>query len=206
MGLWDRIERAASGVGSAIGGILSGPAGGQLAQAAIGRLADEIAGGRGTAPPRGGRDPQIYAPPQPIGSPFQTTLPLAAPPILGSAVGTIADWALQGPLSDWLRGGGDVASQSNLALPGGAAAMQVPGQQSVSCPTLFRPSMSRTGGVTAARLVVVGHPVTGKPVFFGNLGTPIMFSGDVRRFRALKKVARSFESAAYGRRRTRRRR
>ncbi len=54
------------------------------------------------------------------------------------------------------------------------------------CPTLFRPTRSR---MRPARVVVIPHPETGEPTFFGHLGRPLLFSRDLSAVRRVNKLA-----------------
>jgi hypothetical protein len=62
---------------------------------------------------------------------------------------------------------------------------------------LFRPSAST--GIRPARVVVVPHPVTGAPVFFGNLGRPLLWSRDLSAARKVDRLARRARRVKRGR-------
>jgi hypothetical protein len=67
-------------------------------------------------------------------------------------------------------------------------------------PPLFR---ARNASAVGQRVIPVMNPVTGKTHFFGDLGTPLLFSRD---FSAHKRVNRLARKAARGRTRSRKRR
>ena len=83
-------------------------------------------------------------------------------------------------------GGGDMASERSIALPGG---------RSVDVTLPLGGALFRVGrqSLRPARVVVIPNPLTGEPTFFGNLGKPLLFSRDLS---AAKKVARLARRAA----------
>ncbi len=94
--------------------------------------------------------------------PFQQPAVALPPGIIGGLIGSVPGIAAE------LFGGG-----------GGGGAVMAGG--------LFRP---RAAGVTPSRVVVVPHPVTGEPVFFGHLGRPLLFSRDLSAVRKVNRLAR----------------
>jgi hypothetical protein len=101
-----------------------------------------------------------------------------------------------------IRGGG--GGGGNAAMPGGAALFDLPGIDIVGqgmastggCGSAFR--ANGCGGATAQRHVKISPK--GKPVWFGPIGNPILFQGDLT---AVKRVDRVAKRAARGRRRPR---
>lgn len=64
------------------------------------------------------------------------------------------------------------------------------------CPTMFRPTAST---MRPASVVVIPHPETGAPTFFGNLGKPLLFSRDLSAARKVNRLARRARRARGGR-------
>lgn len=106
---------------------------------------------------------------------------------------------------------GQIFNGNNSAMPGGAPISQysggggmfdlpgidiVPQGQGGACGTPFR--ANGCGGATAQRHIKISPK--GKPVWFGPIGNPILFTGDLAATRRVDKVAKR---AARGRRRPR---
>lgn len=104
-------------------------------------------------------------------------------PAAGGAWGAIGE-VLGGALGGYLGQGGEVMGPT-IDRPG----LFTGGE------ALFR----QTARVTAQRFAVP-HPVTGQPVFFGPLGRPLLFSGDLSAARRVSKVARLAARRSGGRR------
>lgn len=104
-------------------------------------------------------------------------------------------------------GGGALAGIAGLLGAGAGALVRqfAPGQQPSFAPdfnlpfggTFFRPTMR---GVTAKHLVMLMHPVTGNPVWYRNVGRPILFSGDAATCRRVRKVSGKAFRSSGGRR------
>lgn len=60
-------------------------------------------------------------------------------------------------------------------------------QEDRSSGQLFRPTQA---GWRPRSLIIAANPATGKPTFFKNAGTPILFSGDLSAARRVSRVAR----------------
>jgi hypothetical protein len=61
---------------------------------------------------------------------------------------------------------------------------------------LFRPTATT---IRPARVVVVPHPQTGAPTFFGHLGRPLLFSRDLSAARRVDRLARRARRVKRGR-------
>ncbi len=75
-------------------------------------------------------------------------------------------------------GGGDQVADFNIPGTGLGA--------EVVCAGMFTRNRNN---IRPARLVIVPHPETGEPVFFGNLGKPLLFSRDMSAARRVRKLA-----------------
>ncbi len=119
---------------------------------------------------------------------------------------------MRAPGGGWMpdpTGGGAQPMMTNVALPGGAligqVLRQIPGVlggavlgygagqegggQSLALPyggMMFRPT---TAGIRARSLVEVTNPISGKKSWYRNVGRPILFSGDLRACRRVRKIA-----------------
>ncbi len=204
--LFSRIGREArKAVGSVAGAIIPGLIGaaGERLGGFLGGLEERIAGrGRRASVvlPPGVRpglfpgtqvspvvaSPGIAGPPLDIGIPFQREEFVGVPQALpggaqltragiGGAIGRllpgIVGGAAGGGLLDFFLGGGDDMPELPGVPPGGI--FRVVG------PT-----------VRARHLVRVTNPVTGRDVWYRNVGRPILFAGDIRTCRRVEKVAR----------------
>ena len=78
-------------------------------------------------------------------------------------------------------GGGNVQMAADFNIPGTGLGSEV------ACAPMF--TRGRSSGIRPARLVIVPHPETGEPVFFGNLGKPLLFSRDMSAARRVRKLA-----------------
>lgn len=212
MGFFDRIERAASTGFEALRGAIGGFAGGLLdfgesAATAIlreaipqaipqlaGALVQRLPGGAPTTIAFGGISPTVVAP-----TPFAAGVPFPMPDVtpLLPPIGVTEPSRM--PL--------------NLALPGGAQVSQ-PGALEQGLNWLFG---TPSGGVTPmptngvqlwnptatsirpARVIVVSHPQTGAPVFFGHLGRPLLWSRDLSAARRVDRLARRARRVRRGR-------
>ena len=109
--------------------------------------------------------------------------PLAAPsPRLGPSPGNSAPPVAPTPSPPLtFVEGGDVANGFDLPF------VDIVPQGGGAASTLFRrPGMM---GMRPRSLVMVPNPVTGKPTFFRHVGQPILFSGDLRAAKRVRKVA-----------------
>jgi hypothetical protein len=61
---------------------------------------------------------------------------------------------------------------------------------------LFRPTAT---SIRPARVIVVPHPQTGAPIFFGHLGRPLLFSRDLSAARRVDRLARRARRVKRGR-------
>lgn len=113
----------------------------------------------------------LGGPPLPIG-PLPTT-PVIFPPIIAAGAG-----ALAGGLAAGLGFGLGEGAVGGLVSGGGDGGL---------CPTLFRQPQA-AARPRAASVVIVPNPATGAPTFFGHLGKPVLFSGDLS---ACKRVERA---------------
>ena len=100
-------------------------------------------------------------------------------------------------VTDPVAGGGAVAGgpfvrTAGLDIPG----MDIGPQGSAALFSPFIPSMA---GARAQRFVAV-NPISGRMTWFGPIGRPILFSGDVTASKRVKRVARMAARASRGRR------
>lgn len=213
MGFFDRLGREASKFGSALGGLsgriaggivdIAGDIGGQVAEQLPGFILGQLGG---AAPTRTGlpgqpRSGPVFAP---------SAAPTSRVPFVAGAVPFI--------------GGGGVPVPLNLAMPGGAllpAAAGIAGRVITGLGTLgglselgeffgggegdvpmangvalFRPTAT---SIRPARVIVVPHPQTGAPTFFGHLGRPLLFSRDLSAARKVDRLARRARRTRRGR-------
>ncbi len=80
----------------------------------------------------------------------------------------------------------------SLFGPSGGAEVQLP----------FGGALFRTTagvGVRAKRTIMVPHPISGEPVFFGHLGRPLLFSRDLQAARKVDRLARRARRSRRGR-------
>lgn len=207
MGFLDSLGSIITKVGRGIGQVLESPVGGALGQLGVEVLRerifrDSIQSGKpprvlsgGVPLPSGsilgsvGTPPFVGSPAPALFSPPALTPP--AMPVNGGA--TMANFPV-------LPGGSPAIPQGFLSLGGG---LQVGGGDA---PALFR--AGAPGTVRAVRSFMVMNPMTGNPVWFKNVGRPILFSGELAACKRVEKVARRARRASPRRttRRTTRRR
>lgn len=142
--------------------------------------------------PRAQRDLEIFlgrsGAPQPGSIPFE----MGGPMQTGEMMGVTAPYGGEMMSAVALPGGaliGSVLRQIPGVLGGAALGMQYSGGQSLDLPyggTIFRQT---SAGLRARSLVEVVNPITGKKSWYRNVGRPILFSGDLRSCRRVRKIA-----------------
>lgn len=224
MGFFDRIERSISTGLGVLGDVAAGIGGGlidigqQVGGQIIEQLPGAILGGilPGPAPPR----QTVFTP---TGAPTtRVPEPFIAPRVPRSAfippgVTPIMQEDPVMPAALALPGGAPIAA--GLAPLAGAAGRVIPriltglgtlgglselgeffgGGEEAAMATagaLFRPTATT---IRPARVVVVPHPQTGAPTFFGHLGRPLLFSRDLSAARRVDRLARRARRVKRGR-------
>lgn len=208
MGFFDRIERVVSTGLDVLGDVAAGIGGGLLdiGQRVGGQVIEQLPGAI-----LGGLVPRAAAPTRRGGTVFTPTgapttrvpEPFIAPSVSRSAFSLL-------PVEATMQGG-------NFALPGGAPVQSGLGVDigtgliergfnfffgtgeegaPMNGMTLFRPTAT---SIRPARVIVVPHPQTGAPTFFGHLGRPLLFSRDLSAARRVDRLARRARRVKRGR-------
>lgn len=126
---------------------------------------------------------------------------------VGTALGQLAETGIEA-LIRWAAGGGNQVAIDPASIPQAPPSfpppgqLQLPGQQPAFAPGVSGCSPFRSGGqvrATAVRFQAL-NPVTGRATWFGPLGTPLAFTGDVSAVRRLKRARTRINRALGGRR------
>jgi hypothetical protein len=161
---------AAEPTGVTLGEILFGPVPGldpRAQQASVG--AGAVAAGRAVAP--------FVAPAARAVGRFLTNPKVVA----GATIGQLAETAFD------FFGGDDVAG--SVALPGGAVIQQPVAPQAGRIFNINQNMSTGAVSVRARSTLLFMNPVTGNPVWYRNMGRPILWSGDIAARRRVNRIA-----------------
>ncbi len=190
--LLGRIGREARKVGTAAVGGLLGAAGERLGGFLSG-LEERIAGRRRQGPFEQGRtfgvpaSPGMAGPPLDIGIPFAREEFVGIPQALpgGAQFQRASVGGALGRLLPGIAGGLAAGGLFETIFGGGGA--DLPDLPGIAPGGIFR-VVGPT--IRARHLVRVTNPMTGRDVWYRNVGRPILFAGDLRTCRRVEKVAR----------------
>jgi hypothetical protein len=101
--------------------------------------------------------------------------------VAGATIGQLAETAFD------FFGGDDVAG--SVALPGGAVIQQPVAPQAGRIFNINQNMSTGAVSVRARSTLLFMNPVTGNPVWYRNMGRPILWSGDIAARRRVNRIA-----------------